>query len=121
MDGATDERRITCRAQADFAVDVAAGHAEARAWAVDISLGGMFIESDLPLDYASSIVVTIGDQVTSTPIHLPAVVRWITPNGFGVQFGLLGVRETHALLALTEELSRYEDEAVTIMRRNLCI
>jgi type IV pilus assembly protein PilZ len=29
---------------------------------------------------------------------LPGVVRWATPKGFGVQFGLLGARVTHALV-----------------------
>ena len=28
---------------------------------------------------------------------LPAIVRWTSPVGMGVQFGLLGVRETHAI------------------------
>jgi type IV pilus assembly protein PilZ len=31
---------------------------------------------------------------------LPAVVRWTGADGFGVQFGLLGARETHALTEL---------------------
>jgi type IV pilus assembly protein PilZ len=39
---------------------------------------------------------------------LPAVVRWTREGGFGVQFGLLGARETHALTELmrSERLER---------------
>jgi hypothetical protein len=33
-------------------------------------------------------------------MKLPAVVRWNKPGGFGVQFGLLGAKETHSLAQL---------------------
>ena len=31
---------------------------------------------------------------------LPAVVRWVRNGGMGVQFGLLGARETHTITEL---------------------
>jgi hypothetical protein len=31
---------------------------------------------------------------------LPGVVRWVRDRGMGVQFGLLGVQETHAITEL---------------------
>jgi type IV pilus assembly protein PilZ len=37
---------------------------------------------------------------TKQDLRVPAVIRWIKPGGFGVQFGLLGARETHALSEL---------------------
>jgi hypothetical protein len=30
-------------------------------------------------------------------VELPGVVRWSNEGGFGVQFGLLGARETHSI------------------------
>jgi hypothetical protein len=36
-------------------------------------------------------------------LRLPAVVRWVKPGGFGVQFGLLGAFETHVLSELMKE------------------
>jgi hypothetical protein len=115
------ERRIASRAQADFVVHIEfAGREANRAWALDIGLGGMFIETDDIPDYATPVFVTIGDPLVSPAIRIPAIVRWSTAHGFGVQFGLLGVRETHALLALTAGLTRFEEEAVTVMRRTLC-
>ena len=32
--------------------------------------------------------------------RLPGIVRWAKEDGFGVQFGLLGARETHAIAQL---------------------
>jgi type IV pilus assembly protein PilZ len=62
----------------------------------DLSPGGMFIESTKVLPFGTNVVV-----VCSLPkleaARLPAVVRWTKPGGFGVQFGLLGARETHAI------------------------
>ena len=62
----------------------------------DISVGGVFIER---------VSVALGKRVTVhvTPtgafesIRLPGVVRWVGTDGVGVQFGLLGARETHLI------------------------
>jgi hypothetical protein len=35
------------------------------------------------------------------PFALPGVVRWNRDGGMGVQFGLIGARETHAITELT--------------------
>jgi type IV pilus assembly protein PilZ len=69
----------------------------------DISLGGMFIESETPAGFGAEVVVT-----TTLPGHrgeftLPGVVRWTKPGGMGVQFGLLGARETHAITEITRK------------------
>ena len=66
----------------------------------DISLGGMFIEAtEVP---AFGTAVTITTQLPGIPgdARLPAVVRWSSTGGFGVQFGLLGARDTHAITRL---------------------
>ena len=76
------------------------GHAAAEGVAVDISQGGMFVRTETVLPFAESIILTI-DLPGLGPTDLPAFVRWTTPEGFGVQFGLLGARETHAINELT--------------------
>jgi type IV pilus assembly protein PilZ len=38
------------------------------------------------------------------PTRLPAIVRWLRPEGFGVQFGLLGAKHTHALANLVDTI-----------------
>ncbi|HTA90087.1 MAG TPA: PilZ domain-containing protein [Polyangiaceae bacterium] len=68
----------------------------------DISIGGTFVESTELLPFGTELVIVACLPNGKTELRLPGVVRWAKPNGFGVQFALLGVRETHAILtALT--------------------
>jgi len=67
----------------------------------DISIGGMFIESTESAPPFGTDITIVGDVPgLSGSARLPAVVRWVKPGGFGVQFGLLGARETHAIAKL---------------------
>lgn len=68
--------------------------------AKDISVGGMFIEAEERLPIGSNITVVTKLPGMPEASRLPAVVRWSKPDGFGVQFGLLGARETHAITRL---------------------
>jgi Tfp pilus assembly protein PilZ len=63
----------------------------------DISLGGMFIETPMPAEFGAEIVIHITLPEQSVELALPAVVRWTRVNGMGIQFRLLGARETHAI------------------------
>lgn len=64
----------------------------------DISVGGAFVESTELLAFGTAIVVVARLPNTKTDMRLPGVVRWAKPDGFGVQFALLGARETHAIV-----------------------
>jgi type IV pilus assembly protein PilZ len=66
----------------------------------DISLGGMFIETDAPLPYGSALRVHVRLPGLKGESTLRAVVRWAAANGMGIQFGTMGARETHALTLL---------------------
>jgi hypothetical protein len=68
--------------------------------ATDISLGGMFVRAPAPPGFATEIVVYMRIRGTRGPIAIPGVVRWTRGDGMGVQFGLLGARETHAITEL---------------------
>jgi type IV pilus assembly protein PilZ len=82
--------------------------------ATDISLGGMYIQTKQPLAFRAELVVYLplqpppssgskAGKAGKTPLALPAVVRWVRPGeGMGVQFGLIGARETHAITELTK-------------------
>jgi hypothetical protein len=72
-----------------------------RGRAKDISVGGMFIETTEPLPFSSEITVHVTLPSQKTPFRLPGVVRWTRDGGMGVQFGLVGARETHAITELT--------------------
>jgi hypothetical protein len=65
----------------------------------DLSLGGMFIDTDAPLPYGTPVRLF----VRLPGLHeaaIAATVRWSKPGGMGVQFGVMGARETHALTLL---------------------
>jgi hypothetical protein len=64
----------------------------------DCSLGGLFIETRQPVGYGVPIKVFLRLPGLADETVIPATVRWSQENGMGVQFGLMGVRETHALL-----------------------
>lgn len=84
---------------ADVACEVRGG-ATIHGRAKDISIGGMFIESDAQVSFGTEVTITLRLPNTKADFHLPAVIRWLNPGGFGVQFGLLGARETHAISEL---------------------
>jgi type IV pilus assembly protein PilZ len=66
----------------------------------DISVGGMFMETDQAVTFGEEVTIVIRVPTSRNELSLPAIVRWTNPGGFGVQFGLLGARETHALSEL---------------------
>jgi Tfp pilus assembly protein PilZ len=65
--------------------------------AKDISIGGMFIDSTEAVSFGTDITIVARLPGTKADVRLPGIVRWVKPGGFGVQFGLLGARETHAI------------------------
>ncbi len=68
--------------------------------AKDISIGGMFIESTEVLPFGTDIIIVGRFPGAKAELRLPGIVRWAKPMGFGVQFGSLGARETHAISQL---------------------
>jgi len=68
--------------------------------AKDISIGGMFVESTEVVPFATEVTIVARLAGTKAEIRLPGVVRWAKPDGFGIQFGSLGARETHAISQL---------------------
>jgi Tfp pilus assembly protein PilZ len=93
-------KRTHQRVTVDCAASCKVGDAEPfTAHVKDVCLGGMYIESDVVMDFGTNLTITLVLPNSKAPLELPAVVRWHRPGGFGVQFGLLGARETHALLA----------------------
>ena len=66
----------------------------------DISLGGMYVECKEILAFGTELTIVTRLPGTAQESRLPAIVRWSKPGGIGVQFGLLGARETHAITQL---------------------
>ncbi len=82
-----------------------AGAAPFAAVAADLSVGGLFAESELVPAFGTELTI-VGDFPGAPGLRLPAIVRWARGGGFGVQFGLLGARETHLLAKLMHPPSR---------------
>jgi type IV pilus assembly protein PilZ len=97
------ELRRHNRAPLDVSVEFVSKGSDARGVgrAKDISLGGMYIETTEPLAFSSELTVYVTLPGQKGPFALPGVVRWTRGDGMGVQFGLIGARETHAITELT--------------------
>lgn len=67
--------------------------------ATDISVGGMFVVCPAPVDVGANVSITWPAD-DARPLEVTGTVRWTKTSGFGVQFGLLGARETHALVEI---------------------
>ena len=75
-----------------------------RARAKDISLGGMFFETSAPLAYNDKLVVHVSLPGQKVPFALSGTVRWVGATGMGVQFDMMGAKETHAITEYAKSL-----------------
>ena len=82
------------------------GGTDASGTARDISVGGMFIATPSPLPFGTNVVVHVHIPGYKDEIAFPGVVRWTRADGMGVQFGLLGARETHAITEIVHAASK---------------
>src|SRR5271154_4357196 len=71
----------------------------------DISLGGMFIETASPPAFGATVKVGFTLPGRRTALLVTGTVRWRSKSGMGVQFGLLGARETHAIIEIVRALA----------------
>ena len=94
-----DEKRRHQRTQVEIQVSyqTLASDTAHEGLVTDISFGGTFVESGQVPAFGSKVTIRTRLPGQTSDLTLPGVVRWVKPTGFGVQFGLLGVRETHAL------------------------
>ena len=69
----------------------------------DVALGGMFIVTDAPAPYGAAVTVYCELPGLGQDAEIQATVRWVQRGlGMGVQFGVMGARETHALIELLQ-------------------
>jgi hypothetical protein len=62
----------------------------------DLSIGGAFIETREIPAFGSKVTVWWQSPAVGE-VQLVAIVRWTKDDGFGVQFQLLGAKETYAI------------------------
>jgi hypothetical protein len=68
--------------------------------AVDLSLGGMFV-AGVGASFGALVRIRVCLPGSEAAVVLPGVVRWVREDGAGVQFGLLGARETYSIMNAT--------------------
>lgn len=73
--------------------------------AKDISVGGLFVESDRSLAFGTRLTLVV-TAVSARELRLPAIVRWSERHGFGAQFGLLGAYATHVIVELVKKSAK---------------
>jgi hypothetical protein len=77
----------------------------------DISLTGMFVETSMPVDFDSDVIVHVTLPNSDGESQISARVRWKTNEGMGLQFGSLSARETYLI---TEYVRKYEERPVNV-------
>ena len=68
----------------------------------DINLGGLFVEADRLVSYGSRLTVLLRLPGFETEVAVGGTVRWQDAGGMGIQFDMMGARETAALLELVK-------------------
>ncbi len=70
----------------------------------------MFV-NDVRVPFGQRVVVHLTPPGELSDVSLPAVVRWIQEGGVGLQFWLLGVRETHVITEIVASHERNKQRA----------
>lgn len=65
---------------------------------VDFGVGGVFVQCETIPAYGTAVTVVVDGAADA--LRFPATVRWADATGVGLQFDLLGARETHFLTEL---------------------
>lgn len=65
--------------------------------ATNISLGGMFCTTDVKVTYGTELKVRFRLPALKEDTTCPMTVRWLKPDGVGLQFGSLRALEVWAL------------------------
>jgi len=69
---------------------------------LDISIGGMLLAGESAAQIGTE--VTLSFELSKLGlVNMPGYIRWTSSRGVGVQFGLLGPREVHAIGGLVRE------------------
>jgi len=65
-----------------------------------MSIGGVFVVTEAKAPFGGKVKLQVSFPAPAGTVVIDAVVRWTAPDGLGLQFGLLGAMETHAIIQL---------------------
>jgi hypothetical protein len=94
----SSHRRLIVRVPAELNVVVAFNDGDKKlARVADVSLGGMNLHCERTPEYGEAIRLIVQFAKSEDWHVLPAMVRWFSRGGFGVEFERLGENQANAL------------------------
>lgn len=94
-------RRVHERFSIELPVTIVHEEGTFEATSRNLSLGGMFIVTEVDLPYGTQGTLRVKLPAMKTESEIPVTIRWKTPEGLGLQFGSLRALEVWALNQLT--------------------
>lgn len=91
--------RKPCLINADYRIQ----GSSFRSYILDISIGGVFIETDRRVPVGETVMLKFNLPTISQPFTLPGTVAWSGPQGFGVKFEMVAAPQGRALKAYVDE------------------
>lgn len=99
----TTGRRVHERYDRSLKVTLRAGDSVLECVTKNISLGGMYLITEDELPYGTPVELEVYLPALREDVSIEATVRWVKPDGIGVQFGSLRAREVWAFNQLFRE------------------
>ncbi len=91
--------RKACLINADYRIQ----GSTFRSYILDISIGGVFIETDRKVPVGETVMLKFNLPTIPQPFTLPGKVAWSGPQGFGVKFDMVVAPQGRALKAYVDE------------------
>src|SRR5262245_23080129 len=98
-------KRGATRYECELPVELKVGEQKVVSTTRNLSLGGVFVVTDLKLPFGTRVSVRVTLPNQKEPIEAAGAVRWTDPGGLGVQFDGLRARDVWALGKFFESLS----------------
>lgn len=70
---------------------------------LDISVGGMLLFGESASKIGTEVMLSFELSSKLGLVNMPGYIRWASARGVGIQFGLIGPREVHAIGRLVRE------------------
>ena len=90
-------RRVHDRYDVSLPVTILSGSSEVSGLTRNVGLGGMFIFTDFSAQFGDRVLLRLRLPALREDSRIEATVRWVEPDGVGVQFGSLRAMEVWGL------------------------
>ncbi len=94
-----ENSRRTCLITTDYKIE----NQKYRSYILDISIGGVFIETEKAFPVGQPITLLFTIPHNENPFTLQGQVAWRGPQGFGVNFGSISPKQDRAIRSFVNE------------------